>query len=146
MKPEHYLCHPEKCGTRVSKGTRSPFEVRSAPQLESSDFSSFLLQAQSSKAKIVRLANAGEDTTNSIKQTAEFGTGRQGQKLAGLLMTISEVLGLGLDAAQGLVLTEDSTMIGDDQSRAFSERKAHRRMPMSVMRLVAFLAPRGERQ
>src|SRR6201992_3369538 len=74
--------------------------------LNSSDFSSFLLQAQSSKAKIVGLANAGQDTTNSIKQAAEFGTVRQGQKLAGLLMTISEVHGLGLDAAQGLVLPE----------------------------------------
>jgi branched-chain amino acid transport system substrate-binding protein len=59
-----------------------------------------LLQAQSSKAKIVRLTNAGQDTTNSIKQTAEFGTVRQGQKLVGLLMTISEVLGLGLDGAK----------------------------------------------
>src|SRR6201992_4342200 len=74
--------------------------------LNSSDFSSFLLQAQSSKAKIVGLANAGLDTTNSIKQAAEFGIVKGGQKLAGLLMTISEVHGLGLDAAQGLVLPE----------------------------------------
>ena len=90
--------------------------------LNSSDFSSFLLQAQSSKAKIVALANAGRDTTNSIKQAAEFGTVKQGQKLAGLLMTLTEVHSLGLDAAQGLVLTEGFYWDHDDQSRAFSER------------------------
>ncbi|WP_407178059.1 ABC transporter substrate-binding protein [Bradyrhizobium sp. STM 3562] len=90
--------------------------------LNSSDFSSFLLQAQSSKAKIVGLANAGLDTTNSIKQAAEFGIVKGGQKLAGLLMTISEVNGLGLDAAQGLVLTEGFYWDHDDRSRAFSER------------------------
>ena len=99
--------------------------------LNSSDFSSFLLQAQSSKAKIVGLANAGQDTTNSIKQAAEFGIFRQGQKLAGLLMTLSEVHGLGPDAAQGLVLTEGFYWDHDDRSRAFSERffKRTGRMP-----------------
>jgi branched-chain amino acid transport system substrate-binding protein len=102
--------------------------------LDSSDFSSFLLQAQSSKAKIVGLANAGQDTTNAIKQAAEFGTVRQGQKLAGLLMTISEVHGLGLDEAQGLVLTEGFYWDRDDQSRAFSERffKRTGRMPSMI--------------
>jgi branched-chain amino acid transport system substrate-binding protein len=90
--------------------------------LNSSDFSSFLLQAQSSKAKIIGLANAGLDTTNSIKQAAEFGIVRGGQKLAGLLMTISEVHGLGLDAAQGLILTEGFYWDHDDRSRAFAER------------------------
>src|SRR5215475_5992852 len=90
--------------------------------LNSSDFSSFLLQAQSSKAKIVGLANAGLDTTNSIKQAAEFGIVKGGQKLAGLLMTISEVHGLGLEAAQGLILTEGFYWDHDDRSRAFSER------------------------
>ena len=69
--------------------------------LNSSDFSSFLLQAQSSKAKIIGLANAGLDTTNSIKQAAEFGIVKGGQKLAGLLVTLAEVHGLGLEAAQG---------------------------------------------
>ena len=99
--------------------------------LNSSDFSSFLLQAQSSKAKIVGLANAGQDTTNSIKQAAEFGIFRQGQKLAGLLMTVSEVHGLGLNAAQGLVLTEGFYWDHDDRSRAFSKRFFERtgRMP-----------------
>src|SRR4051794_28648289 len=66
--------------------------------LNSSDFSSFLLQAQSSKAKIIGLANAGLDTTNSIKQAAEFGIVKGGQKLAGLLLTLAEVHGLGLEA------------------------------------------------
>ena len=102
--------------------------------LNSSDFSSFLLQAQSSKAKIVGLANAGLDTTNSIKQAAEFGIVKGGQKLAGLLMTLAEVHGLGLDAAQGLVLTEGFYWDHDDQSRAFGERFMKRtgRMPSMI--------------
>ena len=90
--------------------------------LNSSDFSSFLLQAQSSKAKIIGLANAGLDTTNSIKQAAEFGIVSSGQKLAGLLLTLSEVHGLGLQAAQGLVLTEGFYWDQNDKTRAFSER------------------------
>ena len=90
--------------------------------LNSSDFSSFLLQAQSSKAKIVGLANAGLDTTNSIKQAAEFGIVRGGQKLAALLMVLSDVHGLGLEAAQGLVLTEGFYWDRDDKTRAFAER------------------------
>src|SRR6201996_2074601 len=90
--------------------------------LNSSDFSSFLLQAQSSKAKVIGLANAGLDTTNSIKQAAEFGIVKGGQKLAGLLMTLAEVHGLGLEAAQGLVLTEGFYWDHDDKSRAFSKR------------------------
>src|SRR5690349_15840778 len=102
--------------------------------LNSSDFSSFLLQAQSSKAKIVGLANAGLDTTNSIKQAAEFGIVKGGQKLAGLLMTLAEVHGLGLDAAQGLVLTEGFYWDHDDASRAFGERfmKRTQRMPSMI--------------
>jgi branched-chain amino acid transport system substrate-binding protein len=90
--------------------------------LNSSDFSSFLLQAQSSKAKIIGLANAGLDTTNSIKQAAEFGIVSGGQKLAGLLLTISEVHGLGLQAAQGLVLTEGFYWDQNDKTREFSQR------------------------
>ena len=102
--------------------------------LNSSDFSSFLLQAQSSKAKIVGLANAGLDTTNSIKQAAEFGIVKSGQKLAGLLMTLAEVHGLGLEAAQGLVLTEGFYWDRDDRSRAFGERffKRTGRMPSMI--------------
>ena len=102
--------------------------------LNSSDFSSFLLQAQSSKAKIIGLANAGLDTTNSIKQAAEFGIVSGGQKLAGLLMTLAEVNGLGLQAAQGLVLTEGFYWDRDDKSRAFGERffKRTGRMPSMI--------------
>jgi branched-chain amino acid transport system substrate-binding protein len=102
--------------------------------LNSSDFSSFLLQAQSSKAKIIGLANAGLDTTNSIKQAAEFGIVKGGQKLAGLLLTLAEVHGLGLEAAQGLVLTEAYYWDRDDRSRAFGERffKRTGRMPSMI--------------
>ena len=102
--------------------------------LNSSDFSSFLLQAQSSKAKVVGLANAGLDTTNSIKQAAEFGIVAGGQKLAGLLMTIAEVHGLGLQAAQGLVLTEAYYWDRDDKSRDFAEKffKRTGRMPNMI--------------
>ena len=102
--------------------------------LNSSDFSSFLLQAQSSKAKIIGLANAGLDTTNSIKQAAEFGIVKGGQKLAGLLMTLAEVNGLGLEAAQGLILTEGFYWDRDDKSRAFGERFMQRtgRMPSMI--------------
>jgi branched-chain amino acid transport system substrate-binding protein len=102
--------------------------------LNSSDFSSFLLQAQSSKAKIVGLANAGLDTTNSIKQAAEFGIVAGGQKLAGLLLTLAEVHGLGLQAAQGLVLTEGFYWDRNEASREFSERFQKRtgRMPNMI--------------
>ncbi|MDB5567043.1 MAG: putative branched chain amino acid periplasmic binding protein of transporter [Tardiphaga sp.] len=102
--------------------------------LNSSDFSSFLLQAQSSKAKIVGLANAGLDTANSIKQAAEFGIVAGGQKLAGLLLTLAEVHGLGLQAAQGLVLTEGYYWDRDDKSREFAERffKRTQRMPNMI--------------
>jgi branched-chain amino acid transport system substrate-binding protein len=102
--------------------------------LNSSDFSSFLLQAQGSKAKIIGLANAGLDTTNSIKQAAEFGIVAGGQKLAGLLLTLAEVHGLGLQAAQGLVLTEGFYWDHDDKTREFSERFLKRtgRMPNMI--------------
>jgi len=102
--------------------------------LNSSDFSSFLLQAQSSKAKVIGLANAGLDTTNSIKQAAEFGIVSGGQKLAGLLMTLAEVHGLGLQAAQGLTLTEGFYWDLNDKARAFGERFIKRtgRMPSMI--------------
>jgi branched-chain amino acid transport system substrate-binding protein len=90
--------------------------------LNASDFSSFLLQAQSSKAKIIGLANAGLDTSNSIKQAAEFGIVKGGQKLAGLLLVLSDVHALGLEAAQGLVLTEGFYWDHDAKTREFSER------------------------
>ena len=90
--------------------------------LNTSDFSSFLLQAQSSKAKIVGLANAGGDTTNAIKQAAEFGIVSGGQKLAALLLFINDVHGLGLKTAQGLTFTESFYWDLNDQTRAWSNR------------------------
>jgi branched-chain amino acid transport system substrate-binding protein len=90
--------------------------------LNTSDFSSFLLQAQSSKAKVVGLANAGGDTTNAIKQAAEFGIVQGGQKLAALLLFISDVHALGLKTAQGLTFTESFYWDLNDQTRAWSNR------------------------
>jgi branched-chain amino acid transport system substrate-binding protein len=90
--------------------------------LNTADFSSFLLQAQASKAKIVGLANAGGDTINSIKQAAEFGLVAGGQKLAGLLVFLSDVHSLGLQTAQGLQLTEAFYWDQDDQTRAWSKK------------------------
>jgi branched-chain amino acid transport system substrate-binding protein len=101
-------------GGKVLGAVRHPL---SAP-----DFSSFLLQAQGSKAKIVGLANAGLDTSNAIKQAAEFGIVQGGQRLAALLFTLAEVHGLGLKAAQGLVLTEGYYWDLDEQSRGFAKR------------------------
>jgi branched-chain amino acid transport system substrate-binding protein len=94
--------------------------------LNSSDFSSFLLQAQASKAKIVGLANAGGDTTNSIKQASEFGIVAGGQKLAGLLLFITDVHALGLKVAQGLSFTETFYWDLNDGTRAFSKRFSDR--------------------
>ena len=87
-----------KNGGKVLGTVRHPFPGQ--------DFSSFLLQAQASSAKVIGLANAGGDTINSIKQAAEFGITQGGQKLAGLLVFITDVHALGLQTAQGLVLTE----------------------------------------
>ncbi len=92
--------------------------------LNNQDFSSFLLQAQASKAKIIGLANAGGDTTNAIKQAAEFGIVKGGQNLAGLLVFLSDVHGLGLDKAQGLIFTETFYWDLNDATRAFAKRFA----------------------
>jgi branched-chain amino acid transport system substrate-binding protein len=92
--------------------------------LNTSDFSSFLLQAQSSKAKVIGLANAGGDTDNAIKQAAEFGIVTGGQKLAALLLFINDVHSLGLKTAQGLTFTESFYWDMNDQTRAFSKRFA----------------------
>ena len=88
------------------------------------DFSSFLLQAQSSGAQVIGLANAGGDTVNTIKQAAEFGITQGGQALAGLLIFITDVHALGLQTAQGLVLTESFYWDLNDETRAWSERFA----------------------
>jgi branched-chain amino acid transport system substrate-binding protein len=90
--------------------------------LNTPDFSSFLLQAQSSKAKIIGLANAGGDTINSIKQAAEFGIVEGGQKLAGLLVFITDINSLGLQTANGLQLTEAFYWDQNDATRAWSKR------------------------
>jgi branched-chain amino acid transport system substrate-binding protein len=94
--------------------------------LNTQDFSSFLLQAQASKAKIIGLANAGGDTTNSIKQGAEFGIAKGGQNFAGLLVFITDVHGLGLEKAQGLIFTETFYWDMNAATRAFAKRFAER--------------------
>ena len=103
--------------------------------LSSADFSSFLLQAQGSKAQVIGLANAGTDTTNAIKQASEFGITQAGQSLAGLLVFSSDVKALGLQAAQGLVLTEAFYWDQNDKTRDFSKRFAAKfdgKMPTSA--------------
>lgn len=102
--------------------------------LATNDYSSFLLQAQSSGAQVIGLANAGLDTANAIKQAAEFGIVASGQRLAALLFTLSEVHGLGLEAAQGLTLTESFYWDRDDQSLEFGKRFFERtgRMPNMI--------------
>ena len=104
----------EANGGKVLGRVRHPFP--------GTDFSSFLLQAQASKAKVIGLANAGGDTINSIKQAAEFGIVKGGQQLAGLLMFISDVHALGLQTAQGLVLTEAWYWDANAANREFTKK------------------------
>jgi len=112
----------EKAGGKVLGKVRHP--------LNTNDFSSFLLQAQASKAKIIGLANAGGDTINAIKQGAEFGIVKGGQKFAGLLVFASDVNALGLQTAQGLTLTETWYWDMNDASRAWTKRwQAERNAP-----------------
>jgi branched-chain amino acid transport system substrate-binding protein len=105
-----------KTGGKVLGKVRHP--------LNTQDFSSFLLQAQASKAKIVGLANAGGDTTNAIKQASEFGIVKGGQNLAGLLVFLTDVHALGLEKAQGLIFTESWYWDLNDASRAWTKRFA----------------------
>jgi len=112
---------------KVVGGVRHP--------INTSDFSSFLLQAQNSKAQVIGLANAGGDTINSIKQGAEFGLLAGGQKLAGLLVFISDIHTIGLKQAQGLNLTEAFYWDLNDETRAWSKRwsaKMNGRMPTMI--------------
>ncbi|MBK1660861.1 ABC transporter substrate-binding protein [Paracraurococcus ruber] len=102
-------------GGRVLGGVRTPFPG-------TQDFSSFLLQAQASRAKVIGLANAGTDTTNCVKQAAEFGLTRSGVKLASLLLFITEVHSLGLRTAAGLIVTESFYWDLNDRTRAFTTR------------------------
>lgn len=105
-----------KNGGKVLGKVRAP--------LNTQDFSSFLLQAQSSKAKILGLANAGGDTTNSIKQAAEFGLVKGGMNMAGLLVFLTDVHALGLPTAQGLIVTNTFYWDQNEQTRAFAKRFA----------------------
>jgi branched-chain amino acid transport system substrate-binding protein len=117
----------KKAGGKIVGGVKHP--------LSNSDFSSFLLQAQASKAKVIGMANAGSDTINTIKQAAEFGITQSGQSLAGLLIFSSDVKSLGLQAAQGLKLTEAFYWDQTDATRDFSKRfsaKFGGKMPTSA--------------
>ena len=113
-----------KAGGKVLGSVSHPFP--------NNDFSSFLLQAQASGAKVIGLANAGGDTINAIKQASEFGITKAGQRLAGLLVFISDVNSLGLQTAQGLVVTTGFYWDYNDETRAWSKRWSERmggRMP-----------------
>ncbi|HVP59063.1 MAG TPA: ABC transporter substrate-binding protein [Myxococcaceae bacterium] len=129
-------------GKALERDTRAVVEANGGKVLGSvlhplntADFSSFLLQAQASKAKIIGLANAGGDTINSIKSAAEFGIVQGGQKLAGLLVFITDIHALGLKTANGLQLTSAFYWDRDDKTRAWSKKFAARmngRMPSMV--------------
>jgi branched-chain amino acid transport system substrate-binding protein len=114
-------------GGKILGGVKHP--------LNTADFSSFLLQAQSSKAKIIGLANAGGDTTNALKQAAEFGITKGGQKLAGMLLFITDINAMGLETAQGLNFTESFYWDMNDGTRAFSKRfmERHKKSPPTMV-------------
>ncbi|QTL05086.1 ABC transporter substrate-binding protein [Aquabacter sp. L1I39] len=116
----------EKGGT-VKGAVRAPFN--------NADFSSYLLQAQASGAQIIGMANAGADTINTIKQAREFGITQSGQTLAALLLFLTDIKSVGLDASQGMVLTTGFYWDYDDKTRAWSKRFAERmggKMPTMV--------------
>lgn len=115
----------EESGGEVLGSVRHP--------LSSSDFSSYLLQAQASGADVIGLANAGSDTTNAIKQASEFGIVQSGQQLAGLLLFITDVHSLGLDVAEGLVLTTGFYWDRNEQTREWSQRFKERHGAMPTM-------------
>ncbi len=116
-------------GGKVVGSARAP--------LNNADFSSFLLQAQASKAKIIGLANGGADTINTIKQAAEFGIVAGGQNLAGIVMFISDIHSLGLKLAQGLIITEAYYWDLNDRTRAFGKRFFERMKKMPTMNQAA---------
>jgi branched-chain amino acid transport system substrate-binding protein len=105
-------------GGKVVGGIKHPLNI--------SDFSSFLLQAQASRAKVIGLANAGGDTTNAIKQVAEFGIAAGGQKVVAFFTTMPDIKAMGLSAAQGVTLTESFYWDMNDETRTFSKRFAAR--------------------
>ena len=137
-----FLTADYEFGKQLEKDTRAVVEANGGKVLGSvlhplnaSDFSSFLLQAQSSKANVIGLANAGGDTINSIKAASEFGIVQGGQKLAGLLVFISDVHSLGLKAANGLQLTSAFYWDHDEKTRAWAKKFAARhggKMPTMV--------------
>uniref|UniRef100_Q07TD0 Extracellular ligand-binding receptor n=1 Tax=Rhodopseudomonas palustris (strain BisA53) TaxID=316055 RepID=Q07TD0_RHOP5 len=116
-------------GGKVLGSTRHP--------LNNADFSSFLLQAQSSKAKIIGMANGGGDTINTIKQASEFGIVAGGQKLAGIVMFISDIHSLGLKMANGLIITEAYYWDLNDRTRAFGKKFFERTKRMPTMNQAA---------
>jgi branched-chain amino acid transport system substrate-binding protein len=109
----------EKAGGKVIGAVRHP--------LHSSDFSSFLLQAQASKAKVVAFANAGQDFTTVTKQSSEFGLRQGGQQIVGLLVEIPDIRGLGLETTQGMLLTQNFYWDLNDETRAWTKRFAERK-------------------
>jgi len=115
-------------GGRVIGQVRTPFPG-------TTDFSSFLVQAQASRAKVIGLANAGADTQNCVKQAAEFGLTRRGIKLASLLLFVNDVHGMGLQTAQGLVCTESFYWDLNDKTRAWTERML-RRVPTNYPNMI----------
>jgi branched-chain amino acid transport system substrate-binding protein len=119
----------KEAGGKVLGGVRTPFPG-------TSDFSSFLVQAQASRAKVIGLANAGGDTTNCIKQAAEFGLTRRGARLAALLMFVDDVHALGLQTAQGLAMTESFYWDMNDRTRAFTQRVRGRLARSGVPNMV----------
>jgi len=125
-----------EAGGRVLGSVRHP--------LNTSDFSSFLLQAQGSRAKVVGLATSGDDLTNVVKQAAEFGIVRRGQRLAGLLIFVSNVEALGLEATQGLVLTTSFYWDLNDQTREWQRRfgAAHGGHPATMIHAGTYSAVR----
>jgi len=118
----------KEAGGKVAGSVNAPFP--------NTDFSSFLLQAQASKAKVIGLANAGADTINAIKQAHEFGIDKSGQKLTGLLTFVSDIHSLGLETAQGIIITDSWYWDLNDETRAWakkwSEKMGGGRMPTSV--------------
>jgi branched-chain amino acid transport system substrate-binding protein len=115
-------------GGRIIGQVRTPFPG-------TTDFSSFLVQAQASRAKVIGLANAGADTQNCVKQAAEFGLTRRGIKLASLLLFVNDVHGMGLQTAQGLVCTESFYWDLNDKTRAWTERML-RRIPNNYPNMI----------
>lgn len=123
----------ERDVTEIVKAAGGKVLGSSKHPLNNADFSSFLLQAQQSKAKIIGLANAGGDAINTIKQAGEFGVVQGGQNLAGIVMFISDIHSLGLKLAQGLIITEAYYWDLNDRTRAFGKRFFERTKRMPTM-------------